>query len=475
MPDNIPAYKILGLGPFAKVPEAEFKPRFVKLDLYTIDQAVKTIAPVLYLPMPLELCSEGALTLKFNGLKDFKPGTIKKNNSFFKTLPPGKPKNLKTDNKNDTAIDNILSMVDTSDMSSDHPDEPAGPVGNDKTLMQEIFSDSEFKKTESAWRGIQTLVKQAEIKGFDKLSVSISSVSENSLEQILDGVKALPADEIPNLVLIDLEFSNTMPCIKRLENVIEFADEMMIPVCVNISPGFFRLDDFNQLDKLQYLKNHLEDVSYVKFKKLQNLAGASWVIATCNDFAVRNAHEFENEPLGASSVWAFGTLCAKTVNDTGWPMGFTRYNRYFVEDLPMFNQNSIDTASSKALLSDERIIQLSEAGITPVAGFKGRDFVFIPKEAALSGEPIKFQMFFNRIIETIMAARNHKEADLAPEQAVKTALSRLFILTGHTCPDNISVKGKESNVPGQTVLLISFTPPETVFAGSNMVEFSFVW
>jgi len=475
MSDNIPAYKILALGPFAPVPDGKFKPGFVKLDLYSIDEAVKTIAPVLYVPIPLELCSEGALTLKFDNIKDFKPEAIKKNNSFFKTLPTGKPKNLKTDNKNDTAIDNILSMVDTSDMSSGHQDEPAGSVGNDKTLMQEIFSNSKFKKTESAWRGIQTLVKQAKIKGFNKLSVSISSISDNSLKQMLDVIKALPQDEIPNLILIDLEFDNTLPCIERLENVIGFADEMMIPVCVSISPGFFRLDDFIQLDKLQYLKNHLEDVSYVKFKKLQKLAGASWVIATCNDFAVRDANEFETQPLGASPVWAFGALCAKAVNDTGWPMKFTRYDKYYLENLPMFNQDQKDTSSAAALFSDERIIQLAETGITAVVGPRAKDFIIIPKESALSCDSIKFQMFFNRIIESIINIKEKKKnSGLSPEDCIKEALTDIFTKTGHDRPKNILIK-KSDNFQEQNSFFISFVPPGSVFLGLNVIEFSFIW
>ncbi|MCP3901052.1 MAG: hypothetical protein GY707_15210, partial [Desulfobacteraceae bacterium] len=336
MADTVSAYKILALGPFSKVPEEKFKPNFVKLDLYSIDDAVKAIAPVLYLPMSTDLCSESALTLKFSSIKDFKANSIFKNNPFLQTLSQEKkpaPKKVQEDN----AVDDILSMVDVSNYSTEET-EKTGSMGNDNSrIMQEIFSNIEFQKTESAWRGVQNLVKQAQIKGFNKISVSVSPVSDNSLEHVLDAVELLPFEEAPNLILIDLGFDNTMPSIELLGKVIEFADKMMVPVCINLKPDFFRIDSFNQLDKLQYINNYLDDASYAKFRKLRELAGASFLIANCNRFAVRDANDFESQPLSVSSVWAVGTLCAKAVSETGWPMKFTRYTEYTVDDLPMFN------------------------------------------------------------------------------------------------------------------------------------------
>ena len=58
-------YKILALGPFAPVPEEKFKPSFVQVDIYSIDDAMEKISPVLYIPLPGDQLSEGALTLKF--------------------------------------------------------------------------------------------------------------------------------------------------------------------------------------------------------------------------------------------------------------------------------------------------------------------------------------------------------------------------------------------------------------------------
>jgi len=163
------------------------------------------------------------------------------------------------------------------------------------------------------------------------------------------------------------------------------------------------------------------------------------------------------------------------VQETGWPMAFSRYNQYRIDDLPMFHPEERNTASTKALFSDERIIQLTEVGITPVVGSRNKNFVFIPKEASLTGDSIKFQMFFNRIIESLINSKDQKIPDLNPEQAIKKAINDIFIQTGHDRPDDISVIGGSNDLQDQAIFRISFIPPATVIAGSNMVEFSFAW
>ncbi len=76
-------YKILALAPFAPVPDAKFKPEFMAVDLFSVDEAIEKVSPVLYLPLSEDLCSEGAVTLRFESIKDFKPKSILKNNPYL--------------------------------------------------------------------------------------------------------------------------------------------------------------------------------------------------------------------------------------------------------------------------------------------------------------------------------------------------------------------------------------------------------
>ncbi|MDA3786906.1 MAG: type VI secretion system contractile sheath large subunit [Desulfobacula sp.] len=481
-------YKILALGPFAPVPEEKFKPDFVEVDLYSIDEAIEKLSPVLYIPLPLDICPDGAVSLKFKRIKDFKPESIIKNNSYMASLSKTKAASQITAQKNKPAqsskeekskIDDILSMVASSeivtDTSSDSLLKKNQTDSDASSIIREIFSNREFQKTESAWKGLRNLVKKADIKGFEKIRVSISSVSHNSLETVLDEIASLPYDEIPNLVLIDLGFDNTMPSIELLEKVAQFTDTMLLPACVWIKPEFFRIENFNQIHKIPYIKNHLDDVSYAKFKKLKTLPGAAWLLVNCNSFAVRPAHDFEEQPLFVSPVWAIGTLCAMSVNNAGWPTGFTRYNTNRIEDLAMVDCDGKSTASTQALFSEDRIMQLVEAGITPVVGMRNKDVVFIPKESSLAGDSIKFQLFFNRIIESLIDIREKSISGNRPEDEIKTALTELFKQTGYTPPDDILVIDNSNALDDQKIFNISFIPPESLIAGPGKIEFSFAW
>ncbi|MCP3941787.1 MAG: hypothetical protein GY710_09940 [Desulfobacteraceae bacterium] len=480
----IPGYKILALGPFAPVPDEKFKANFVPVDLYSIDQAITQISPVLYLPLPTTLCPDGALTLKFDRIKDFKSDVIMKNNSFLKSVPakstpvPDKSHTTgvnKSFEKKSSEIDDILSIVAVSDSSSKEilGEEKSGTDSLD--IMTRVFSNPVFKQTESAWRGLQTLVKQARIKGAEQISMSISSVSHNSLELVLSQIELLPYDKIPNLILVDLGFDNTPASIKLLGKIAEFADRIMVPVSICLKPDFFRIEDWDKLGKISYINNHLNDISYVKFRKIKKLPGADWIIANCNYFTLRPANEYEDHPLLASPVWALGTLCAKAVQKTGWPGGFTQYMKYKIDDLPMYSNDQRRTSSTQVLLSEERIMQFIEVGITPVVGAIKKDFVFIPKQTSLACGSIKFQLFFNRIIESLIHAKEKSSSNSIPENEIKSVLMEVFTQTGHASPKAIDVIKEPSGGNGQQVFMISFIPPESVIVVTGKIEFSFVW
>lgn len=486
MEDSLLPYKILAIAPFAPVPEEKYKPEFIQVDLYSIDEALEKMSPVLYLPLPTELCPDGAVTVKFNAIKDFKPKSIIKNNSYLASLSSRKDETaislkkkeqISSRKEENTQIDDILSMVATSDQSKDNESTKKDqPDSKASLIIKEIFSNTEFQKTESAWRGLQNLVKKAEVKGLKNVSVQIAPVgSHTTLEIVLNEISLLAGDEIPNLVLIDLSFDNTNPSIELLAKITEFADQMMLPTCVWMKPAFFRIEDYSQFHKIQYIKNYLDDVSYAKFKKVSVHPGASWVVAGCNSFAVRSANEFEEQPLFVSPVWGLGTLCAMSINNSGWPMAFTRYNTNRIENLAMVDCDEKNTVSTQALFSEERIMQLVEAGITPVVGMKNKDVAIIPKESSLAGDSIKFQMFINRIIEMLFRLKKNTISDDHLEQKISSAIKDLFIQTGHPSPDNVKVINDKNSIDSQIVFYISFTPPESVISGLGKIEFSFAW
>ncbi len=481
MTDFAPGYKILALGPFAPVPDQSYRPHFLTVDLYTMDDAVKAVSPVLFLQVPERLCPDGAVTLKFGSMKDFKPRVMLKNHPVLQSsLEDGKAGagiNGSEDKSSagNSAVDDILDMV-------------AAPGGQDKDvsgekqtgeglsgLMAAIYAHPEFRRTESAWLGVQNLVRQAQIKGNQAVRVSLATVSRDSLATVLDHVEELGSDEQPNLVLVDLEFDNTPLSMELLERAASFADRMMVPVCFSLNPAFFNIDTWDRFDKISYIKNHLDDMGYAKFRKLRQTPGAAWMMACCNPFAIRPATEYETMPLTASPVWAMGTLSALSVNDNGWPMAFSRYTRYRLTDLAMVDSPAKKPSATRMLLSEDRIHQLVEAGITPLAGAVKKDIAFIPVQTTLSGDSFAFCLFFNRVIAALVQARELDRGTDSPENEIMAGIENLFKRTGHEAPPGISVTRSQDTVQQDAVYLVSLEPPESIAAGVPQITFSFSW
>lgn len=465
--DTIPgSYKILVLAPFAPLPEESYLPVHSYIDLYSCDEVLKKLSPVLYLP----LSSGEAVTFKPEKMKDFRPAQM------ARMFPEGTgtkapAKTAEKSEHSESAIDDILSMVDASDSKPSLPPSSQASTSG----VEEIFASSEFQQLEEAWQGLRTLLKKAEIKGENPVTIRITPANRDHMGTVLDDVSSLPTDQLPNLVLIDMMFDASLPSIERLEKVIEFAERMMIPVCVGIEPGFFRADNFSRINTLPYLTNFLDDISYSKFRKLKELPGASWVMACCNGFAARPVRDCEASQPYVSPVWAMGICSALSVNQSGWPTAFSRYTDIYIEDLPMADAGGSGMASTQGLIGDEKIIQLVEAGFTPVIGIKNKDRVCIPKEGSLTGDSFKFQMFFNRVIETLIRIKEQSTANADPVDALRQGLKDLFAETCGQVPGDLSVNLPDDQPEGQTLLQISFTPPGAVLMVSNPIAFSFAW
>ncbi|MBF0232751.1 MAG: type VI secretion system contractile sheath large subunit [Desulfamplus sp.] len=553
-------YKILTLAPFAPMPDQKVIPNFISVDINSIDDAVNAISPVLHIPISGNGGNRGSVTLEFHKIRDFSPRELTGKLPKFHQSPSAAAMPAMTQNEGladravneilsrsqgsespqDSTIDDILSMVDItetgandeyqSERESREEKSSSKKIQGDTTghpAIKHIFSDPVFRKIESAWRGLHIMTKRAAVKGSWPVEISISCIPHNPagsstvIDGVLDGVKNMAHDKMPNLVLMDMGIDNTIPCLEILEQIIHFADTMMVPVVLSINPNFFHIDKWNDLSKLPYLRHHIDDASHAGFKKLKSAPGAEWTMLCANGIAVRPPHPWEDGSLFVSPVWAVGTLCAKAVTATGWPMEFTRYNHFQIVDLATDLNNGKYAASTCTLISDDRLRQFNEIGITPVAGVKNRDVAFIPMESSLTGGTIKFQMFMNRIIECLVNARESAKNDAAKPsdtaQIIDKALSDCFVNSGQQLPGNLRVEhlpanedeGKspvrsqienpvlnESNAltssendspdrsqrdsltPSQKrdeIFHISFKPPEGIMAGSSVIEFTFIW
>lgn len=523
-------FTILALAPFSEVSEDSFSPEIIGASLDTLDNAIDSLASTLFIPVSKDLCPAGILPFKPSGIKDFRPQAMVKNIPYLKSLLDAKefieqaglkglsdeqivrllqedwpdlpldltiaPGEASSQPEESSAVDDLLAMVAVpggtgAEARSGKGGARAwkGQVGSLMAkLLEIIFADETFRLTEASWKGVETLVRQGPVKQEEGIALNICPISRDVLPAAMDSLISSLADDMPNLILIDLPFDNSTPSMELLKKIADFAATLLVPTAVWIGPRFFHIQNWNELKKLPYLKHYLEDAAYAKWRKLKEHPGSEWLVMTTNRFIIREPYGEgnpsrtvffeENEPLWISPVWALGTLMAKSVVKYGWPTRFTDYRNIALSNLAVGPFGGKESASTETVFSEERIMQFVESNITVLAGALRKDSAFIPKEATLSGASLKFQLFFNRIIGYLFSLKDEMgksagDADLGAR--LEAALAELFRHTGHEPPADISVHAEQAE-PGERIpLRIAFTPPGSILPTSERLEFSLAW
>jgi type VI secretion system protein ImpC len=522
-------FTILALAPFCPGQEDISSSKPVTVDIFSMNEAVEHLEPTIYVPVPRNVCPAGGLTISFKGIKDFKPDRIIANNDYLKgihdagqfiadavrngisardiagkisTVWPDLPFETTVMNTDDSQqftqqsnsqVDDILSMVATpaSPQSTTSAGATQWKVQCDdllSTLLEYVFNNGDFRTCEASWRGIELLVRQGKIKEGGGLFVQAVPVTGDGLVDTLEKLSTDLAANPPNLVLVDLPFDNTVRSINILDKVIIFAETLMVPTVCWITPGFFNMNTWGDLQRVPYLKNHLEDAVYAKWRKLRNLSGSHWTAITCNRFLTRfpnkrddgiGAVSFqEEEPLWLSPVWALGTLICQSVSHFGWPCRFTDYMNIDLADLALTDSESGTPTSTEMILSEDRLAEFVEVGITPLQSGKGKDNAFIPKEVTLAGGSLKYQLFIAKILGFLWWCRNNLDRDIRTGD-IGTNLTIAFDLfwqnTGQPTPEDLEITAGASEGDEAIPLTIRMTPPSSVLTGGHMLEMTFLW
>jgi len=133
---------------------------------------------------------------------------------------------------------------------------------------------------------------------------------------------------------------------------------------------------------------------------------------------------------------------------------------------------------TEGAISDERVYQMIDIGVTALTGTPEKEAVFIPRETTVAGESLGFQLFFSRLIAFLIRCREEFPAgsgDLSPEKHVHEALMALFQRTGYEPPSDLSVEAGSAEAYEPVPLAIAFSPPPSVRIGNRQVAFTFSW
>lgn len=524
---NIP-FTILALTPVSPVSDIYNKSHLTTLDMFTLNEAMENIDLRLFVPVAQKLCREGALTIRLKSIRDFKPDSLIKNNEYLKSVyeagsfikqavsnglsATSIAGRLKTDwpflpfdmdtgtphkspAKQTGMVDDILSMVATPES----PDSSTTDTGKPRqwkaqidnllaSLLESVFNNEDFRTCEAAWRGIELLLKQGQVKESDGVRLKIMPVSPKNLESVLEKIIDELISEPPNLVLIDLPFDSSPKSTGLLKKIAVFADTMLAPTLCWIDTRFFHLNNWNELEKVPYLKHYLDDASYAKWRKLKELPGADWLSFTCNRFLTRFPYGPNNnpgtvffqekDPLWISPVWALGALTAQSIATFGWPCRFTDYMSISLKDLAVLDFGDTIPTPTEMILSEDRLAEFIEIGITPVQGIAGKDIAFTPRETTLGGSSLKYQFFTSRILTFLWWYRDNMDeekmsGDLCTN--IKDALSLFWEKTGYSPPEDLEITAEEAVERKPVNIRIGMTPPTSVLPGGRRLEMTFLW
>lgn len=524
-------YTIVALAPFTPLPEGNYTPTTVAVDLSNLDEGMAMLSPVLRVAVSQHLCPDSWLTIAFKQLKDLRPERVCQNNDYLRPLMEGLalieksksegqdaavlakelnellrgyPLDITAPQQNggaaspgddaSSAVDDILAMVSAPGGDDSPVLDASGAKANWKAqieglvsaLLKELFADEGFRTFEAAWRGAQTMLKQARVKEGGAIRVKLTPVDMAHLSETLQALTLELADELPNLVLVDLAFDSKPNRLELLQEVSEFAQTLLAPTMISVAPEFFHIEDWAELTKVSYLGNYLEDAAYAKWRKLRQEPASAWVAATLNGFMFRAAYGEEVAPRGVffqesdqpwvSAAWGLGALIAKSVQEHGWPSRFTDYHSVLLEDLPVADAGQGPVAT-QTVLSEDRIMEFMEAGFTPLVGAVRKDIAMAPKETMLTGGALSGQLFINRVLGFFFRGKEVlpgavSEGDLG--RNLEHAFALFWELSGHKAPSDLSITA-QAGEGGSAALQIGFTPPGDVLPGAPKIQFSFDW
>ncbi len=498
-----------------------------------IEEAMTAVAPSVDVLLPREYCPSGRIVLQPENLDDFLPERIVKKIPYLEALCnalglvrragrdgtdadqmrekvtallPGLELDFSVLEESapasktppstaaGSAIDDLFSLVDVQG-SDDRPGDVSRHdafrglrVQLEATLrqvMQRLLRSPEFRKIESSWRGAALMLHGSAVQEQPhKVVFTLVTSEDDALSGLLQELRELPAEKLPNMLLLDTMLQNTPSGLDLLEQVLETADMLMIPVALYAGPDFFGLDEWKEISRLSYLPNYLEDAYFARWRRLRDHPGGTWTAVLLNrlparklfdgdDGAVCGTAFHEKEQPWITPVWALGALTAKCVRSTAWPLHLDRMQRFFLESMTLRDDEAVPV---EMLFSEERIEQFTRAGFTPLASPLRSDTVFLPGMVSIKGKSLEFNLFFSMLLGFLFRLKECIEAGECKGGAgdIADALKDFLVRGGDEPPDDLEVSFGSRDDRGAPVLSVGFTPPGSLLA-ADKVDFTLGW
>ena len=523
-------FDIVVLAPFHAVPEGHYRPRLFKADTCSIDECLAEMGPSLSVSLPEELAPSGWLDIRVDSMDKFSPDGLIAGTDYLRNINEaknfireslesgknadeiydrlkdwtglpiemkhqpaggggGKPD--KGPSSSSGAVDDILSMVA---MPDDKPTEGAGPSvsgGPEEwadqlgqvidRIMVNVFSHEDFRMYEASWRGLELLYKAGVEESDGRVGLRLCSVTMPVLGECLEGIEEELFDAPPSLIVVAIPFDSSPMALENMGRLAKMAETLLAPAVVSVNEKFFGLSRWDDLHKLPFVPNHLEQAQYAKWRKMAGGSAAEWIAVATNPMLGRAPYDRENRPdktefiegkeLWVSPSWAAGALAAGKMKETGWACGISG-------GMVIKAASSADTGMATAAdMSEDRGDQMARSGIMPLVGRKGTGDVFFPMAVTASGASFDRQMLVSRIISLVLWAKDNFEHGMGPAETelnLAAAFGEYWESTGQSLPQDFSLSVTETN-EGPYLLSISMTPDRAILPTGESIELQLGW
>jgi len=366
-----------------------------------------------------------------------------------------------------------------------------------------VLKNPEFRATELAWRSVKYLVDNLDFREGVRLHL-LDASRDHLVDRLLSELINPAFDgeiETPNLIVIDLPFTNNPEHIATLDLIAQHAAGLPAPVVVPIESGFFDLKSLRLIKNVPNLSNLVDGWAFAKWRSFREQPYARAIAPVMGRFILRAPFEFDSPPAPfryretvqaiSDLVWANGHLAlavcaARSFVNNGWPTRMFGASAGAIGNLPIV-QNPNDPAQpwgpGDLVLPDRRMDEPASIGMNSLNSVPGKDECFLlggvtagrpmaaadvsPQQATLEVS-LPYQQFSN-ITSAWLCDQLPRLRGMPAERVQAELLYGLGALLGlEKEEDQESVivgVGEDATQPGRIVVQVRLTPPARIVPG----------
>lgn len=289
--------------------------------------------------------------------------------------------------------------------------------------INHILHNEEFKKVESAWRGLNYLVNNTETDA--KLKLRVLNISKNELGKTIKAYKGTAWDQSPlfkkfyeeefgtaggepiGSIIGDYYFDHSAPDIAILSGMSQIAAAAHAPFLTSVKPSLFNIESWQELANPRDLAKIFSSPEYAAWKAFRKTEDAKYVGFVMPRTLARLPYNEKDNPVEEFSftedtagavedrfVWsnaayAMGVNINKAFKLYGWCTAIRGIEGGgVVSGLPVYSFKTDDggvamKCPTEIAITDRREAELSQNGLLPLIHWKNTNYAaFIGAQSA---------------------------------------------------------------------------------------------